>query len=223
MASIFAIDKIWVKDVNDVIARELVARLCRAELRAQGLPESSVTWGGDQRARDGGVDVRVDCRSPLRSADFVKTPCSVFQVKAEKFPRHKVAKEMVPEGVLRPVIEELQDNGGSYIIVSTKEDCSDESLRNRRDAIYRCLDNHGIGANVKYDFYDAQRIADWIEKHPAVATWFRDKIGHAIQGWQPYGAWAYDEESPDSPYLVDERVRVFGPGIDAGASVLTQN
>jgi hypothetical protein len=135
MTHIFQIDKSLIKTVDDETARELVARLCRAEMRAQGLPESSVTWGGDQRAKDGGVDVRVDCHSPLRNPDFVRTAHTVFQVKAEKFPPSKIQEEMVPNGLLRPAIMELKQTSGTYIIASTKDDDTDLALQPRRDAM----------------------------------------------------------------------------------------
>ena len=96
MSQIFDIDQSFIKAVDDETARELVARLCRAELRTQRLPESAVSWGGDQRAKDSGIDVCVDCPSPLRRPDFVRTACTVFQVKAEKFAPSKIQAEMAP-------------------------------------------------------------------------------------------------------------------------------
>lgn len=48
-----------IAQLNDEDLRSLVGLLCESEVRRRGLPTSSVTWGGDQRAVDGGVDVRV--------------------------------------------------------------------------------------------------------------------------------------------------------------------
>ena len=221
MNHIFDIDKAFIKAVDDGTARELVARLCRAELRAQRLPESAVTWGGDQRAKDGGVDVRVDCPSPLRTPDFVKTPCTVFQVKAEKFPPSKIQEEMAPNGILRPAIVELKETGGTYVIASTQDDGTDAALQPRRNAILKCLRDHGLGSSVQADFYDSRRIADWVEQHPSIATWLRHKIDQPLMGWRPYGPWAYGEHDPEAEYFVDDRVRVFVPNAEVG-SITTQ-
>ncbi len=60
MHPIFQVTAEEIQDLSDTHARELVSRLCRAELRSKGLSEAFVTWGGDQRAKDGGVDVRVN-------------------------------------------------------------------------------------------------------------------------------------------------------------------
>jgi hypothetical protein len=220
MTYIFNIDQSFIKAVDDVTARELVARLCRAELRAQGLPESAVTWGGDQRAKDGGVDVRVDCPCPLRAPDFVRTACMAFQVKAEKFPPAKIHEEMAPKGTLRPAIMELKETGGTYIIASTQDDNADLALQPRRDAIRQCLTDYGLETSVQSDFYDSRRIADWVEQHPPIATWLRYKIGKPLRGWRPYGPWAHRADDPEAEYLVDDRVRVFVPGVEGGSDII---
>ena len=211
MHRVFNIDAGLVKELDDEMARELVARLCRAELRAQGLPESAVTWGGDQRAKDGGVDVRVDCSCPLPSSDFVKHPNTVFQVKAETFPPSKIQNEMAPKGVLRAAIRGLGEKGGAYIIVSSKDLVSDTALASRRSAMSQCLTEHGLGSSVQTDFYGSRRIADWVEQHPSIGSWLRHKTGRLIRGWQPYGAWAYRESDPEAEYLVDDLAKVFLP------------
>lgn len=219
MIHIFDIDQSVIKAVDDKTARELVARLCRAELRAQGLPESAVTWGGDQRAKDGGVDVRVDCPSPLRTPNFLRTARTVIQVKAERFPPSKIQGEMAPKGTLRPAIVELKETGGTYIIGSTQDDVSDVALQKRRDAILQCLSDHQLGTSVQSDFYDSRRIADWVELHPSIATWLRHRIGQPLKGWRPYGPWAHGEDDPEAEYLVDDRVRVFAPSAEEGSCV----
>jgi hypothetical protein len=43
-----------IQTLNDDQARELVARLCKAELQSKEIGTFAVTWGGDQRAKDGG-------------------------------------------------------------------------------------------------------------------------------------------------------------------------
>lgn len=44
----FEIEASDVSELNDGDLRELVGRLCEAELVQKGLPTSSVTWGGAQ-------------------------------------------------------------------------------------------------------------------------------------------------------------------------------
>ncbi|MBW4523217.1 MAG: hypothetical protein KME16_26555 [Scytolyngbya sp. HA4215-MV1] len=219
MTGVFELDQSFVKSIDDKTARELVARLCRAELRGQSIPDAAVTWGGDQRAKDGGVDVRVDCLTPLQTTNFIKAEKSLFQVKAEKFPASKISQEMAPRGSIRQSIMELKETGGSYIIVSTRDDVSDEALQARRDAILQCLKQHGLEGYIQFDFYDSRRIADWVELHPSITTWLRHKVGQPLKGWQPYGPWAYGEDQLEAEYLIDDRVRVFVPSAEEGCSI----
>ena len=110
MHPIFSITTEDIKSLTDGQSRELVARLCRAELSKNGISQAAVTWGGDQRAKDGGVDVRVDVDPPTRIGGYIKSDRSAFQVKAEKFGPGKIPDEMAPKGVLRPAIVELAND-----------------------------------------------------------------------------------------------------------------
>lgn len=219
MTNIFKITTRQVQSLSDGQARELIARLCKAEFNENRLPQSVISWGGDQRAKDGGVDVCVDYDQRLSSPDFVLHQKSAFQVKAEKFSAGKIAAEIAPKGMIRPIINEYQSNGGgAYIIASTRDDCSNTMLQDRKTAIKKCFTDHGINEEVQSDFYDARRIADWIEKYPAIATWVREAINSPLKGWQPYAAWAYNENDVDTEYLIDDQVRVFTPSNENGLS-----
>lgn len=220
MTNVFKIFTAQVQNLTDIQARELIARLCKAEFSENNLPQSSITWGGDQRAKDGGVDVCVDYNQRLNNPDFVPHKTTAFQVKAENFSAGKIAGEIAPKGHIRPIINEYQSNGGgAYIIASTKDDCSNTMLADRKEAIRKCFADHGIDECVQFDFYDARRIADWVEKYPAIATWVREAIGSPLNGWQPYAAWAYNENDIDAEYLIDDQVRVFTPSNENGLSI----
>src|SRR5690349_530177 len=103
-----------IAELGDVDLRTLIGRLCEAELASRGLAVAGVTWGGDQRAADGGLDVRVALPEGSPLEDFVPRPNTGFQVKREDMPPASIRAEMRPGNVLRPVIETLADLGGSY-------------------------------------------------------------------------------------------------------------
>ncbi len=221
MQSIFTITTQDIQCLSDEQSRELVARLCRAELRENGISQASVTWGGDQRAKDGGVDVRVDVDTTPGISGYIKKDHSAFQVKAEKFPKGKIAGEMAPKGALRPAIEDLAKINGAYIIVSTRDSVSASSLSVRVMAMGECLAGHGLAGKVVVDFYDCRKIADWVEQHPAIAVWIRQVLCKPLVGWQPYAPWAYQETEIEAEYLIDARVKVFIPNADDGSDVLS--
>jgi hypothetical protein len=217
MHPIFSVSVEEISALTDIQARELVARLCKAELARYRESESSVSWGGDQRAKDGGVDVRIDANPTTFQADFVPRAATAFQVKAEKLGPARIAEEMAPGSVLRPIFSDLAS--GAYVIVSTRDNLSDSSLISRKRAMKNVLDGHSAQA-VHVDFFDARRVADWVEQHPSISTWVKYVTGKPISGWQPLRGWAYREADDDSPYLLDDDVKVFRPHAQSGVTAI---
>ena len=120
--------------LDDESLRLLIARLCKAELRRRGLSVSSVPYGGNQIAADGGIDVRVELPAGTDIAGFIPRPVTGFQAKAEDMPARKIAKEMRPETkkedgtyvtCLRPSIRALAEAAGAYVIVSSQGPTAD--------------------------------------------------------------------------------------------------
>ena len=72
--------------LNDDDLRTLVGRLCEADLRQRHFPSSAVTWGGNQTAKDGGLDVRV-ALAPGTSIDgSFRSPRQAFRSKSRACP-----------------------------------------------------------------------------------------------------------------------------------------
>src|SRR5262249_49346380 len=113
--------------LNDEDLRSLIARLCEAEMRRRRLPTSSVTWGGDQNAADGGLDVRVELPKRTVIDGFVPRPITGFQVKKSDMTPAKISGEMKPRGKVRAAIRSLAERSGAYIIVSSKASVSDSA------------------------------------------------------------------------------------------------
>ena len=220
MHPIFNILTNHIQALDDGQARELLARLCRSQLQRAGLDPASVFWGGNQRAADGGVDVRVDCH-PARdvSAPLVRS-VAIVQVKAEPFGPAKIAPEMAPKGVIRPSIISLVAYGGIYVIASTRDDPAEPRRRDRVSAMKKVLDDHELTGKIKTNFLGARQIADWVEAFPPLAVWVRECIGKPIQGWNGYGPWAYKETDQDAEFVLGTEPRVFGPGATDGMTDL---
>nr|HAQ94360.1 hypothetical protein [Afipia sp.] len=97
----FEITRDDIAALDDEDLRTLIGLLCEAELRRRGLPVSAVTWGGNQTAKDGGLDVRVSLPEGAKIEGFIPRAATGFQVKKPDMPPSEVAKEMKPKGVLR--------------------------------------------------------------------------------------------------------------------------
>lgn len=197
-----------IADLADDDLRSLVARLCEAQLRRAGLPTSAVTWGGDQDAPDDGIDVRVALPKATLTEGYVPRPATGFQVKKPDMPRNAILKEMRPAGRIRPVIQELAQQSGAYIIVSSSGSTSDSALRNREQAMAEAVRDVEGAKSLELRFYDRTRVATWVRDHPGLIPWVRERIGKAIQGWQSYGPWAYAPDGVSGEYLIDTKARI---------------
>ncbi|MBI1779050.1 MAG: hypothetical protein HYR63_27260 [Proteobacteria bacterium] len=194
--------------LNDEDLRTLVGNLCEAELRRRNLPSSAVTWGGDQTAKDGGIDVRVALALGTSIDGFIPKANTGYQIKKQYMPPSEINGEMRPKGVVRPVIGELAMASGAYIIVSSADSTSDSALKDRRVAMAESVRDIAGAENLILDFYDCNRIATWVRGHAGLIPWTRSRIGKSIPGWRPYGSWSYAPDGADPTYLVDEAARI---------------
>lgn len=207
-SSLFEISPKDIGALDDGDLRELVARLCIASLSVRDHPARHVTWGGDQRAADGGIDVRVDVESAVATSVGFPRGALGFQVKAMSMPKGKIQEEMCPNGVLRPAIRALIRSKGAYIIVSS-ESTSDQMYQERRTAMRQAVASEPDAAAAEFDFYDARRIADWTNQHPGVVAWIRERLGAPLQGWRPYGQWAVSVGGESHPFIGDDKPRLI--------------
>jgi len=207
---IFQITRDDIADLNDADLRILLGLLAEEELRKAGHSPSAVTYGGDQRAADGGIDARVEIEGSPEITGFVPRANTGFQVKAEDMPRGKVIAEMAPEGVLRESIIELGRVGGAYIIVSSKGSLADTALTDRKNAMGEAIVGVEDAQTLHLDFYDRQRTATWVNQNPGLIPWVRSKIGKPLSGWRAYEDWSSSPDEPDAEYLLDDQVRLMG-------------
>lgn len=206
--------------LNDEDLRGLVGRLCEAELRAAGLPTSAATWGGNQNAADGGIDVRVALHGEIQVVDFLPRADVGFQVKKTDFTPGLIAPEMRPRGSLRASIIDLIKRRGAYIIASSGADASDSALQDRLSAMSTAVADADINRDLFLDFYDRNRLATWTRSHPGLVIWARQKVGRGVAGWQPYDSWAASPEGLQDEYLLDEKARLYsGISDERGATI----
>ncbi|NIY78636.1 hypothetical protein HCZ23_04030 [Celeribacter sp. HF31] len=198
-----------ISELGDDDLRELIGRLCEAELLQQELPTSGVLWGGAQEAADGGLDVSVTAVDGLKAPDFVPKADTGFQVKKHTMGKAACAKEMLEKGTVKPIIAELARRKGAYIIVSGKDDCSDKMLKHRLEGMNEAVTSLSEKKYLLLDFYGRDRIAAWLRKHPGVSLWARSKLGKPLSGWKPHGRWAATPVSMNDELLADDHPCVF--------------
>lgn len=202
--TIFELEPTDISNLNDAELRDLVTRLCEAELLRQGVSRHDVYGGGAQEAPDGGLDVRVDVTTALPNPSFVPREKTGFQVKKNSMPKSACKKEMLADANLKAVIKELADVQGAYIIVSGKDNCSDKMRRDRISGMKSALEGVEGGENLLVDFYGSDRLCSWLREHPSVALWVREKLGKSLDGWKPFGQWTNVPRGQDDDFLDDE-------------------
>lgn len=200
--------------LNDTDLRALVGRLCEAELRRQGHSVSHATWGGNQTAKDGGLDVHVDLPSSSAIRGFISRPATGFQVKKPDMPRKEILDEMRPGGVVRPIIVELAKASGAYIIVSAAGSTAFSALKNRKKAMAEAVEGAVDASKLVLDFYDRNRVATWLRDHPGLIPWARALVGKSLPGWQSFGSWSRAPGGVDDSYLFDGAARIKTGGED---------
>lgn len=73
-----------------------------------------------------------------------------------------------------------------------------------RDAVAGLEDSEAL----YLDFYDRTRMATWVTEHPGVVLWVRNRTGHPLSGWKPYGNWSNAPEGGRGEYLSDDTCRL---------------
>ena len=208
----FDISKDQLLRLGDAELRELVVRLCQAELSLKGAPVSAVRWGGSNTAPDGGLDVEVCVKEQEFAGDFVPCGWTGIQVKKANMPPGKIASEMSPGGFLRPIISELVEQGGCYIIVSLADDPAGVNLRNREKVMQVQVASVGTQAGYRLEFYGCGRLVDWLGQHPGVQLWVRERLGLSSSGWKPHGRWSTSPLAVEDDLICEDGVSISLPG-----------
>lgn len=215
MTNLFDITDDDIVSLDDSQLRELIGLLCEAEFRNAKMSTSGVTWGGDQNAPDGGIDVDVKSENIPQKHGYIPRPYTGFQVKKPDLGPAAIMKEMKPHGILRESIKELISNNGAYVIISSKAKKTDGPYKNSIKAMKEAVSIKDPNGNLHVDFYDRGKIASWVRSHPSLILHVHQKIGRNLNGWRPYESWAKSPKGLKDPFLMDEDVRIHD---DSGSS-----
>lgn len=203
------VNKADIENLNDSELRELIGLLCESELNSQMHSSVAVTYGGNQDASDGGVDVRVSLKSGTLEGGYIPRNKTLFQVKVPSMSAASIEKEMKPEGILRESIKEVICNKGAYIIVSSKSDCTDSMLENRLSKMKECVHEVGEKHDGYVDFYDCNRIVSWTNTYPSAIFWVKNKKGVSTSGWSTFSEWRDINNELQNEFIFDEKSFIY--------------
>lgn len=198
-----------IAELGDADLRDLIGLLCESDYRLHGLSTKGITWGGNQDAPDGGIDVAVRGGQTPPKTSFVPKAVTIFQVKKPDMTAGEITKEMRPQKTLRESIQLLIEQNGAYIIVCSSGSTADIALTRRIKAMRNAVIGEDKNNKLHLDFMDRGRIATWTRLHPSLVVWVRNKIGRALNGWRSYENWANPNAGIDEEYLLDDQVRLY--------------
>lgn len=169
--SIITVQPKHITSLNETQFVELNEKLLYAEAFCYSLNDADIHTCRVTKAKDGGKDSSIKWKGAIKKTKFIPCQDSTFQIKATAFTPAKVAKELTDKSGLNPSIRSLIERGGSYIIFCSNDHVEDVCDKTKSE-ITNVLKSHGCNANAhQIHFYNASRIANWVNEYPAIADW----------------------------------------------------
>lgn len=210
----FEITKTEIKNLSDQDLRNLIGLLCEATLCKYKMSPKSVYYGGNQDAKDDGVDVLIKHNHKFSFDDFISNSNTVIQVKKSNMPPKKIRNELEPKGKLREFFLDLQRNQGAYIIVSSHSDVTFHELNRRESTIKECLSEIDPDNTISYAFYDCNKIVSWVNQFPSLCIWVQNRNGLSVTGWQSFNDWTFQDKSYKQEIIINEESFIFRNAYD---------
>ncbi|MGH6651084.1 MAG: helix-turn-helix domain-containing protein [Sphingopyxis sp.] len=206
----FSVAKEMVARLGDEDLRSLLGKLLEAEARARGIGTEAIGLGGNQTARDGGIDALIRWKGHPAPGGSLPARTIYMQCKATTMRAADIDKEMRPKGAARPIFAELAAEKGAYLIIST-DDPGTKALEARVAAMEAALSGLRGAENIHLDFLGADRLARWTNQHVGVALWLLARAGRPLLGWKPLGSWS-SADADGHGYLIDDNSRALVNG-----------
>ncbi|MCP4309402.1 MAG: hypothetical protein GY788_31925 [bacterium] len=176
---------------------KLMKRLLLAEARLAGIPLRAASVPLQITVPDGGEDGRISWTGGDESTPYIPARFTILQSKAQDLTEARVKKEVLakPRKGKRPALNEavtkVLAKSGAYIIF-----CRQPMTGAKRKTLQKAIRDSikSVGANPKeaaaVEVYDANLIADWVNRHPAVALWLASvRASRNLAGFQTHEGW----------------------------------
>ena len=185
----------------------LVRRLLHAEADANGLPLDGIRVAANITTPDGGEDGRIQWeggppRTRMLPGSFVQ-----FQFKAGPIAPKSAGNDVVTKGgTIKDMIRAGLADGAHYVMVCGHT-YNQKQIEARETAILRAISSASLEIHRdRIHFWDAAVVADWANRHPAVAIWVKELTEPGATG--PFRSWSHwgDRSEHAQPWIDDERL-----------------
>ncbi len=191
---IFDVSPSQIESLDSKQLVELLKKLLHAEAQCSGISLRGVSVPLQITVPDGGEDARISWVGGLERTDYLPSRFCVFQAKATDpepagWKKEVWTKDSQKKGDIRKlneaVAKAITENGSyigftSAVLIGSKYD-------RRIEGIKQGIREAGADPDKlkAIDIYDANKIADWILQHPAIAVWLNERqSGLALRGFQ---------------------------------------
>jgi hypothetical protein len=165
---IFEVDAQQISQLNSVALVQLMKRLLLAECQLVDIPLRAAPVSLQITVPNGGEDGRVEWSGGIDTTNYLPSRFNIFQSKAQNLTEGTIKSEILTKAKSKPklndaVSEALSRHGSSVVF------CSQPFTGQR--TIEGIVQQSGADPShfAKIDIYDANKIADWVNRHPAVA------------------------------------------------------
>ena len=198
----------------------LLRKLLSAEAQAHGLPEHGIHVAGSITTPDGGEDGRITWTEGPPHTSFLPSRFCLFQVKAGKVAPAAAAVEVVGRNAeVKPMVRSALEAGGHYLLLCAHP-YTYQQIEARKSRMREAIRGAGLDIDdVQLEFCDADWVASWVNRHPSVAAWVKQRTQRGtadpLRSWIH---WASRAEHDTSPWADDDRLAVLREPVREGAS-----
>jgi len=167
---------------------------------------------------DGGEDGRIEWTGGIAHTDYFPSNFVIFQSKAKKTIttadiKGEIAKKKTknkrkfiqPSDAIKTVI----DKHGSYILFTSAAMVT-KTIEQRKADIVEAIQSVGLNhaACSSIEIYDANKIANWVNNHSAVALWVNEILSsHKYNNFFTYATWGKLKDNYKYKYVDDAMLR----------------
>ena len=187
---------------------ELLRHLLSVEAQENGIPASAIHVASCIHTPDGGEDGRIVWTGHPDRTRFLPGRLCQFQLKTGKIGPAAAGRDVLNgNGEVKPNVRSAIKADGYYIMLCARRHVQRE-IEARKVRIRDAIRGAGLAFdNNQIDFRDADQIATWVNCHPAVATWVRERTQPGLVGpFRSWSHWAGHPEHEDSLLIEDERL-----------------
>lgn len=187
---------------------ELLRQLLSAEAQANNLPLDRIHVASNILAPDGGEDGHITWTGGPDRTPFLPSRTCQFQLKVGGIAPSVAGREVLTgSGDLKDMVRSELQGGAHYILLTTHR-YARKAIEHRAASILEAIRSAGLHvAAHQIQVRDADQIADWVNSHPAVATWLREQTRPGTSGpFRSWNRWAERSEHERSPWVDDERL-----------------